>query len=303
MDYLITGATGFIGRKLVEQLLAAGHEVNYLGRKRSKMLDPRASFHYWNPEQAPPLDSITRLDTIVNLAGEPVAQRWNPEVKRRIYASRVEGTRKLVAAIDKLRHKPSVLVSASATGYYGDRGDETLTENSQPGADFLAKTCIDWEHEAAAARELGLRVVTVRIAVVLGPGGGALQKMLRPFRLGIGGRLGNGRQWMPWVHLDDIVRLFIYAAENPELSGALNGCAPQPVRNAEFTRTLARALHRPAILPVPKIALKLAFGEIADSLVASQRVIPEATEKSGFEWLYPNLTAALEHSLSRRISA
>lgn len=298
MDYLISGATGFIGRKLAAQLLARGNEVNYLGRKRSRALDSRASFHYWNPEQTPPLDSINRLDAIVHLAGEPIAQRWSEQVKRRIYESRIEGTRKLVSAMEKLKHKPSVLVSASATGYYGDRGEETLTESSTPGADFLARLCVDWEREALAATAFGLRVVTVRIAVVLGKGGGALPRLLKPFRLGLGGRLGSGRQWMPWIHVDDLVRLLIFAAENSSVSGVLNGCAPQPVRNAEFTETLARALHRPAILPAPKFALRLALGEVADFLFVSQRVAPEATQKAGFEWKHPTLHEALQSVLS-----
>lgn len=297
MDYLITGATGFIGRKLVERLLAAGHEVNYLGRKRSDTLDSRVAFHLWKPDEPPPLDSISRLDAIIHLAGEPVAQRWNAEIKQRIYASRVEGTRKLVSAMAELRHKPVVIVSASAVGYYGNRGDEILTEQSAPGEDFLAKVCRDWESEALRAREFGFRVAMVRIAIVLGRDGGALKRMLTPFRLGIGGRFGGGRQWMPWIHIDDLVRLFIYAAENPAVSGALNGSSPHPVRNAEFAQALGRALHRPAFLTVPQSALKLVLGEAADSMVSSIRAIPEATQRTGFEFQYPELGRALESLL------
>ncbi len=297
MDYLITGATGFIGRKLVEQLLSMGHEVNYLGRTRSKTLDSRVAFHHWKPAELPPLDSISRLDAIVNLAGEPVMQRWNTEAIRRIYASRVEGTRKLVTAIGALRHKPSVLVSASASGYYGDRGDEILTESSPPGDDFLANLCIDWEKEATRAREFGLRVVTVRIPIVLGTDGGALKQMLPAMRFGLGGRLGSGRQWMPWVHIDDLVRLFVHAAENPAISGPLNGGTPHPMRNAEFVGTLARVLHRPALLAVPRFVLKLALGELAEAVLSSQRAIPEATEQTKFQWTYPDLRAALEKLL------
>ena len=178
MDYLITGASGFIGRRLVGRLLALGHEVNYLGRKRSGTLDSRAAFHLWNPDEPPPLNSISRLDAIIHLAGEPVAQRWNDEVKQRIYSSRTEGTRKLVSAISELKHKPSVLVSASAVGYYGNRGDEILTEESTAGDDFLAKVCIDWEREASRAREFGLRVVIIRVSLALGREGGALKSML-----------------------------------------------------------------------------------------------------------------------------
>lgn len=294
MDYLITGATGFIGRRLVTQLLALGQEVNYLGRKRSSILDGRAAFHFWKPEESPPLDSISRLDVIVYLAGEPVMQRWTAEVKRRIYASRVEGTRKLVSAIAPLQHKPSVLICASASGYYGDRGDEILTEHSPPGDDFLARLCIDWEREARRASEFGLRVASIRIPVVLGRDGGALHQMLTPFRLGFGGHFGNGRQWMPWVHIDDLVRLFLFTAENPAIYGALNAATPHPVTNAEFVRTLGRALHRPAIVPVPKLALKLAFGEVGSVILSSQRVVPETTLRTGFEFAYPHLAAALK---------
>lgn len=297
MDYLISGATGFIGRNVVKQLLALGHEVNYMGRRRSQRIDSRAAFHFWNANEAPPLNSISRLDAIVHLAGEPVAQRWNEEVKRQIYASRVEGTRKLVSAMSDLKHKPAVLVCASAVGYYGNRGDEILTEKSTPGDDFLAQVCIDWEREALRAREFDIRVAIIRISVVLGTDGGALNKMLTSFRLGIGGRLGSGRQWMPWIHIHDLVRLLIYSAENPTASGPLNGCTPQPVTNAEFVQALARALHRPAILPVPKFALRIVLGEVADALLSSLRVIPEATLRTGFEFEYPDLEGALKSLL------
>ncbi|MBV9404079.1 MAG: TIGR01777 family oxidoreductase [Acidobacteriaceae bacterium] len=297
MDYLITGATGFIGRQLVGQLLALGHEVNYLGRKRSRTMDSRAAFHCWTLEQLPPLDSISRLDAIIHLAGEPIMQRWAPEVKRRIRASRVESTRNLVSAIGTLRHKPQVLVSASAIGYYGDRGDEILTETSAPGADFLARVCIDWESEADRARGFGVRVVTIRNAIVLGTHGGALKKMLRPFRMGLGGRFGDGRQWMSWIHVDDLVRLLICAVENSAMSGPVNGGSPDPVTNAELTRTLGRVLHRPAVLPVPKLVLKLAFGEVGEVMLGSQRVLPAAAQRNKFDFQYPDLGTALESLL------
>jgi len=221
MNYLITGATGFIGSKLVDMLLSEGNSVDYLGRKRSASVDSRAAFHCWNPSEKPPLNSVPTLDAIVHLAGEPVAQRWTKEGKERIYRSRVEGTRRLVSAIGELQHKPAVLVTASAVGYYGDRGNEMLTENSTPGKDFLAEVCLDWEREATRAEEFGVRVVRIRIGVVLGPDGGALKQMLRPFRLGMGGKLGSGRQWMPWIHIDDLLRLFAFAAGNASVSGPL----------------------------------------------------------------------------------
>ncbi len=294
MNYLITGATGFIGQRLVAHLLASGNEVNYLGPTRSNTLDSRAAFHCWNRGEAPPLNSVPTFDVLVNLAGEPIAQRWTDDIKRRIYSSRVEGTRKLVTAIGDLKHKPSVLISASAVGYYGDRGDEILKESSAPGDDFLAKVCIDWEREALRGREFGLRVAPVRIAAVLGREGGALKQMLTPFRLGMGGRFGSGRQWMSWIHVDDLARLFVFAAENSGAAGPLNGSSPEPVRNGDFVRALGRALHRPAVLPLPKFALKLALGEVADFLVGSVRVIPEATERAGFQFKFPQLGGALE---------
>jgi hypothetical protein len=218
-------------------------------------------------------------------------------LKERIYNSRVEATRKLVSAIGELQHKPAVLITASAVGYYGDRGDEVLTEDSAPGKDFLAQLCVDWEQEATRAREFGVRVARIRIGIVLGRDGGALKQMLMPFRLGIGGRLGNGRQWMPWVHVDDLIRLFVFAAENASIEGSLNGTSPEPVTNAEFTRRLAQVLHRPAIFPVPKFALKIRFGELADFMLASARVVPEAPTRSGFKFVYPELGAAFEELL------
>lgn len=297
MNYLIAGATGFIGRELVGLLLNTGHSVNYLGRKRSTTLDSRAAFHLWKPEEPPPLNSVPRFDAMINLVGEPVAQRWTEDVKRRIYESRVIGTRKLVSSIGEIRYKPSVLVNASAVGYYGDRGDEILTETSSPGNDFLAKVCVDWEREAQRAHEFGVRVVTIRTAVVLGRDGGALKQMLPPFRLGAGGRLGTGRQWMPWIHMRDLLRLYVFAVENQPVQGPLNGSGPQPVTNAEFTQKLANVLHRPAILPVPKFALKMAFGELADFMLASERVIPATAERLRFNFEYPEVGTALQDLL------
>jgi uncharacterized protein (TIGR01777 family) len=293
MNYLITGATGFIGKRLVDHLLHSGHEVNYLGRQRSTTLDGRAAFHLWKRDEEPSLNSVPRLDAVVHLAGEPVAQRWNEKVKQAIYSSRVDGTRKLVTAIGKLKYKPSVLVSASAVGIYGDRGDEVLTERSAPGKDFLAEVCVAWEREALRAGEFGLRVITVRIAIVLGSQGGALKQMLAPFRLGAGGPLGSGKQWMPWITLQDLVRLFVFAVENGSVQGAVNGAAPEPVTNAVFTKALSRAVGRPAIIPVPKFALRLALGPVADYMLASQRVTPEAAQQAGFRFEHSQIEEAL----------
>ncbi len=292
MDFLITGATGFIGRKLAGVLLARGDSVNYLARRQSKELSSRMAFHPWDGETVPPLESVPRLDAIIHLMGEPIAQRWTPQVKERILRSRVDATRELVSAIGGLRHKPSVLISASAVGYYGDRGDEILTEKSPAGSGFLADVCVAWEREAHKAVDFGLRVVSVRIATVLGRDGGALPQMVTPFRFGIGGRFGSGAQWMSWVHVDDLVRLFLFAADN-DISGPLNGCSPQPVTNAEFTRALARAVHRPAFFTIPRFALKLALGEMSSFLFDSLRVTPAAAQETGFHFEHANLVEAL----------
>lgn len=300
MNYLVTGATGFIGSKLVSALLSGGHRVNYLGRMRSKKLDSRAAFHCWNAGEKPPLNSVPRLDAVVHLAGEPIAQRWTEEAKKRIHDSRIAGTRDLVSAIGELKHKPATLVCASAIGYYGSRGDEILTEQSEPGHGFLADLCVQWEQEAHKAQEFGLRVVCIRISAVLGREGGALPKMLAPFRFGLGGKLGSGRQWMSWVHIDDLVRLFMFAAETSALDGPLNGASPTPVTNAQFTKTLSGVLHRPAPWTVPKFALKLALGEMADVLLDSARVLPRATEQAGFRFEYPDLRNALEECVTRK---
>jgi uncharacterized protein (TIGR01777 family) len=234
-----------------------------------------------------------RVDAVIHLAGEPVAQRWNDAVKTKIHDSRVKGTGNLVAGFARCRHKPGVLVAASAMGYYGERGDELLTEESAPGSDFLAKVCVAWEQAALGARDLGLRVATIRIPIALGTEGGALKPMLPAFRLGLGGRLGGGHQWMSWVHLQDLARLFIDAATNPAVSGAVSGASPQPVRNSEFTTALAAVLHRPAVFPVPRLALRLALGEVADSVLQSIRLAPSRAETAGFRFEFPALKQAL----------
>lgn len=293
MTYLLTGATGFIGSSLVERILRNGDNVNYTGRRRGNSLDSRAAFHLWTAGAEPPLETVPDLDVVIHLAGEPVSQRWTGEVKEKIYKSRVEGTRQLVNALEKLPVKPPVLVAASAVGIYGDRGDEVLTERSRPGSGFLAEACIDWEREAMKATAFGTRVVLLRIAPVLGRNGGALQKMLLPFRLGIGGKFGNGRQWMPWIHLRDVVELLLFAARTPQAQGPLNGSAPNPITNLEFTRAMGQAMHRPTVMPVPKFVLEAMLGEMSGFILGSQRVVPEATLQSGFRFQYPQIGPAL----------
>lgn len=293
MTSLLTGATGFIGKALVKRLLSGGHSVNYLSRQRSASLDSRAAFHVWNRDDEPALSSVPRLDVVFNLAGEPVSQRWTPEVKKRIVTSRVDGTRKLVSALGKLKYKPSVLVSTSAVGFYGDRGDEVLTEDSAPGSGFLADVCKPWEEEALAARAFGIRVVLLRVAMVLGKDGGALKPMSVPFKFGIGGNFGSGKQWVPWIHLDDLVSLYVFSAETTSASGALNATSPEPVTNAEFTRTLGQVLHRPTLLRVPEVALRLALGELAGFILSSERVVPARTGQAGFPFEHPHLSETL----------
>lgn len=280
MNIAITGASGFIGRRLSETLSAAGHTVRALSVR-----------------EQPPAESLEGTDGVIHLAGEPVSQRWTPEVKQRIRDSRVQGTLNLVHALTALSRRPSVLVSASAIGIYGDRGDEVLTESSSPGEGFLAGVCREWEAQADAAQSLGVRVVKIRTGIVLGRGGGALARMLPAFRNFAGGRLGSGRQWMSWIHLEDLVNLMRHAVEYP-LEGVINATAPNPVRNAEFTTELAHALSRPALFPVPEFALKLMFGEMAEILIESQRVLPRAALASGFRFHYPDLGPALRSLLS-----
>jgi uncharacterized protein (TIGR01777 family) len=298
MTYLITGATGFVGTKLVNRLLANGDSVNFLARKRPKHFDSRAAFHPWDPNNEAPLSSVPRVDAVINLAGEPIAQRWTPEVKKRIYDSRIIGTRNLVNAIGKLKHRPRVLVSASAVGFYGNRGSEVLTEASLPGGEFLATVCVDWEIEAMRAREFGLQVMPIRIATVLGRDGGAFPLMARPFRLGLGAKFGDGKQWMSWIHVDDLCGMIQFAASWQGESQELNGSSPEPVTNADFTEALGRALHRPAFLAAPKFAMKLALGEMSEFLFDSLRVMPKAPLQLGFQFRYPTLKAALESVVS-----
>ncbi|MFI5395238.1 MAG: TIGR01777 family oxidoreductase [Candidatus Binatia bacterium] len=299
MKVVITGATGFIGRKLVRRLIAEGHEAVALTRNvegARQALSIRCACQPWDPAAGPDPAVIRGADAIVHLAGEGVAdRRWTPARKQAIRDSRVAGTRALVGAIAALpsEARPRALISASAIGYYGDRGDEQLDEQSQPGNDFLAEVCTAWEQEAFAAEKLGVRTVVVRIGVVLGKEGGALQKMLRPFRLGLGGRLGSGRQWMSWIHLDDLVRLFVSVIGDGNATGAFNGVAPAPVTNVDFTVALGHALKRPAFLPVPAFALRLTLGEMSAILLASQRALPRAATQRGFTFRYPDIRGAL----------
>lgn len=297
MNITLTGATGFIGRRVVDRLLSEGHALTILTRRPRAGENPR----YFACDLAagePPREALDGADAVIHLAGEPVAQRWSEDVKRRIRASRIDGTRHVVGAIGKLERKPAVLISASAIGIYGDRGDEILTEASPPGRDFLAALAMDWEREANRAREYGVRVVTLRIGIVLGRDGGALAKMLPAFRAGAGGRIGSGRQWVSWVHVDDAVSLIVFAISQQNLNGPVNVTAPNPVTNSVFTRALAHALRRPAVIPVPSLALKILFGEMAEVLLGGARVVPQAALQAGYTFRFPELQPALENVLS-----
>ncbi|RMG17861.1 MAG: TIGR01777 family protein [Deltaproteobacteria bacterium] len=293
MRVLVSGASGFIGSALVTALEKDGAEVWRLVRR----LPPggvRALL--WDPLGAgPDLSSLPPVDAVVHLAGAPIAAgRWTRAHKAAIWESRVRGTRHLAAALAALPEPPGVLISASAVGYYGDRGDEVLTEASPPGEGFLAELCQAWEAAGQPAREAGIRVVHPRIGLVLGRGGGALARMLPVFRLGLGGPLGSGRQWMSWIHLDDVVAAIRFALAQEALEGPVNLTAPHPVRNRDFTRLLARQLRRPACLPVPAAALRLGYGEMAEALLlAGQRVHPARLAEAGFNWHHPRLEAAL----------
>ena len=273
MNVAITGASGFIGRAVAEHLRKSGHLVRAVSLRAT--IEPR---------------SLENVNAVVHLAGEPVAQRWTAAARERIMRSRVEGTRALVAAMRE--HPPQVLISASAVGYYGSRGDEILTESAPAADDFLGRVALAWETEAQAAEPLGVRVARIRIGVVLGHGG-ALARMLAPFRFGLGGRLGDGYQWMSWVHIDDLVELIAFLIKESTVRGVFNATSPFPVTNREFTRALAEAVHRPAILPVPAFALRLIFGEMAQVLLASQRAIPHAAQRAGFVFENPDIFAAL----------
>jgi uncharacterized protein len=279
----ITGVSGFIGSRVAARCGARGIEVVGFSR------NPGADARRFELTSAP---DISGLDAIVNLAGEPILGLWTKEKKRRIHESRVLGTRRLVEAVAKAPRLPGVLVNASAIGFYGDTGENVVDEFSAPGNGFLADVCREWEAEAARATSCGVRVVFVRIGFVLG-NGGAL-KLLRPlFKLGLGGKLGSGRQWMSGVHVEDVAGMIVWALENERLHGPVNAVMPEPFRNADFTRELARSVTRPAILPAPAFALRLAFGELAGSMLGSTRVIPRVAPNAGYAYQFATLPSAL----------
>jgi uncharacterized protein (TIGR01777 family) len=294
MRVTLTGASGLIGTRLAERLRARGDEVTTLSRAPSS---PGAVA--WQPEAEPaPAAALAGRDAVVHLAGENVAQRWDDDAKAAIRSSRELGTRNLVQGIATADPRPRVLVSSSAVGYYGPRGDERLDEDDPPGSGFLAEVCVIWEREAQRAAELGLRVVTVRTGVVLDRSGGALAKMLPFFKLGVGGPVAGGGQYMAWIHVDDVVGLYLAAIDGDAWDGAVNASAPEPVTNAAFSKALGRALHRPAFAPVPAVAVRSLYGEMAEIVTEGQRVVPRRAQALGYEFAHPDLEEALRSALS-----
>lgn len=303
MHALVTGATGFVGRHLLAQLPGPVHVLSRDAAKAERTLadfDVRA--FGWDPDGAspPPQAAFDGVEVVYNLAGESIAEgKWTGEKKRRIRDSRVVGTRNLVEAISVLEARPRVLVNASAVGWYGDRGDKLLTEDEPPATDFLGSVCVEWEREAMRAETAGLRVVTPRLGVVLGRDGGALEKMLPVFRWGAGGKLGSGEQYVPWIHVEDLVRLLRFAASHETLSGPVNAASPNPVTNAHFTKAMGEATRRPTLFGAPKFALKALAGEMSDLLLYSQRVVPAKALAAGFAFLHPEIEEALTDLLHR----
>jgi uncharacterized protein (TIGR01777 family) len=299
MKILVTGSSGLVGTALVSALARGGHTVCRLVRPQTAGGGgAKEGFGVaWNPATGELGGAGVGADAVVNLAGASIAdRRWTTQRKELLCSSRIETTRALVGALAKMNARPSVLVSASAIGYYGDRGDETLTEESKAGTDFLAELVQEWEVEARKADALGIRVVLARFGIILAREGGALPKMMLPFKFGAGGKLGSGQQWMSWVALEDIVGILRFAIENASVRGAINMVSPQPLQNGEFTYVLAKAMHRPALFPAPAFALRLALGEMADALLlSSQRVLPRAVEKTGYQFLHSDLSTALKN--------
>ena len=296
MKVVVTGGTGFLGRRLLAALLRKGHEVAVVTRDPGTAVVPKgARAVSWS-------DLATAVDGaggVVNLAGETIAQRWTAPAKARIVGSRASAAERVGAALRAARRQPGVLVNASAVGFYGNRGNEELTETSGPGTGFLAETTVAWEEAARRAAPAGVRLVLPRIGVVLGEDGGALSKMLLPFRLGLGGPLGSGTQWMPWIHRDDLVGLLVAALEDPRFEGPVNATAPGPVTMREFASTLGRVLHRPAFAPAPAFAIRAAMGEMAALVLDGQKALPTKASSLGFRFLFESLEPALREILDR----
>jgi uncharacterized protein (TIGR01777 family) len=303
MRVLVTGATGFLGSAVCDALLARGDETVGLTRdpQRARQGNPTVTWHAWNPAaERPPASALEGVDGVVNLVGEPIDQRWTEAAKQRIRDSRERSTKNLVDAISATEPRPKMLVSQSAVGYYGDRGEAVVDESTGPGSTFDAEVCVAWEAAAREAEKVGVRVVVVRSGLVLDPEHGLLKQLLVPFKLGVGGPLAGGGQYMPWIHVDDEVRLLLWALDTDGASGTYNATAPNPVTNREFSKALGRVLGRPAVIPLPKLALKARFGgELGEVAAGGQRTIPRRAMDAGFEFRHPELEPALSDLLRR----
>ena len=302
MNLLITGATGFLGRVLVKSLNKDGHSIKIITRNinnASNLLGSDFDFYKWDPTTLkPPIEAINNTDVIVNLMGENVGGIWLPYKKKAIHQSRQVGTKNLVEAINKADSKPPVLISASAVGYYGNRGDEKLIESSEPGKNFLSKVCKDWEDQANSAAESGARVVTLRFAPIVGSGGGFLTQQLPLAKLGLLGPLGSGKQWWPWVHIDDAIGIIKYVLNN-QISGPVNVVSPKPIDQITFSKALAGFYNRPAILPAPSFAIRMILGGFADELLFSRKVIPQKALDTGFKFKFVDINEAIKASIKR----
>ena len=296
MRLVIAGGTGFIGSALCARLIDLGHSLTILARTQSPgPILSNKDWIIWQPGSPGPWEeAIDGADGVINLAGEPIARRWTQSQKERIRKSRMDTTRDLVTAIGKAKARPKFLLNSSAVGYYGPRGDEPITEDAGPGSDFLSRVCIEWEEEAKKAEAFGVRVIRLRTGVVMGRGGGALAKMVPPFKLFIGGPLGTGRQWMSWIQMEDEIGLMVHLMERPEVMGAINATAPGPVTMKEFCQTLGRVLRRPSWAPVPAFVLRVLMGEMSDMVLTGQRVLPVKAQESGYVFKHPNLSEALQ---------
>jgi uncharacterized protein len=297
MKVAVVGGTGFVGTRLIERLQAEGHQVVLLVRNRSKAQAqfPTAEVVEYSPKQSGPWQqSIAGCDGVINLAGEPLATRWNDSIKKEVLESRTLGTQKIVEAIAQANPRPSVLINASAVGYYGTSETATFEETSSPGDDFLAHVCQQWEAEAEKVKASGTRLAIIRIGIVLGPEGGVLARMMLPFQVFAGGPLGSGEQWVSWIHRDDLVNLILKALTDPAVAGVFNGTSPNPVRMSELCQVLGQIVKRPSWLPVPGFALELLLGEAAKLVLEGQQVLPQQTQSTGFQFQYPTLQTALK---------
>ncbi len=300
MKYFILGGTGFVGKQLLDFLLEQGEEVTALVRDQSKVKakSPKLKLVQGDPlKKGDWQERVSESDAVINLVGSPVMTRWNEKSKKLIESSRVDSTNKVVAAMKDL--EPRIFICANAVGYYGPRGDEKVDENTGPGNDFLSHVAVKWQEAAQGAEKLGHRVVVSRFPAVLGPGGGAMAQMLPLFRLGLGGKLGNGKQWFPWVHIFDLVRALHFLSQKEDISGPVNVCAPQEITNEDLTRAMSRVLKRPAFFKVPGLALKIIYGEVGDMLLTGQRCVPSVLQKAGFEYKFPEIEKALAHIVQK----